>query len=172
MEKRWIPLNRLYNEEKILFSLRSVFYLHSALTNYLQSVLSLLESEFDEGDTETIADNLYSMMQNVNELQRFMNRKLDLFSQRFTESELFSVYLEFKPLNQKQFHQCASKLFTLSKDCPWSNWSRKQMTDEFKQFFLLYKKRRRMLNAFRTFNNDTKTVWIVKDVCCRIPLDT
>ena len=53
------------------------------------------------------------MMKNVNELQRIMNCKLDLFSQRYTESELFSLYLEYKPLNQKQFHQCAARLFTL-----------------------------------------------------------
>ena len=144
-------MNRLCNEEKIVCSLRSIFHLQSAFTNYLQSVLSLLESEFDRGDTDIIADTIYTMIKNVNELQKFMNEKLDLFSQRFTESELFALYLEYKPVNQKQFHQCATCLFRLSKNCLWSDWKRKQMTDEFIEFRLLYKRRERCWMHFEPF---------------------
>ena len=164
-------MNRLYNEEKILNSLRSVFHLQSALTDYLQSVLSLLESEFDREDTDIIADTIYTLMKDVNELQKNMNTKLDIFCYKYTEAEILSVYLEYKPSNEDCFPQYVWQLYKVTRKCPWSNWKRKQIAEEFKQFFLLYKKRRKMLNAFRTYKNDINKVWLLEDVCCKKPFE-
>lgn len=164
-------MNRLYNEENILYSLRSVFHLQSSLTDYLQSILSLLESEFDREDTDTIGDTIYTILKDINDLQKNMNQKIDIFSSKYTEAEILSVYMEYQPTNEDVFPHYVWQLYRIAKKCPWSNWKRKQIAEEFKQFLLLYKRRRKMLNAFRSFRNDVNKVWIVKEVCCQTPLE-
>ena len=114
-------MNRLYDDDTIRHSLRSVSHLQSALINYLNSYLILLDAEFDMVDHQIIADDLYRMMKNVNELQKLLNERIELFSQKYSEAEINYFFKEYKQLNQKDFPQSVNKLYDLSRKYSLSN---------------------------------------------------
>ncbi|MGG3467658.1 hypothetical protein ABES02_09275 [Neobacillus pocheonensis] len=93
-------MNRLENE-KIIRSLRSVSYLQLALTNYLQSFLTLLKAEFIILDQETIADNVHRIKKNVNQLQSLIDEKIKIYSKDYSEAEINNMLKKYQPLNEK-----------------------------------------------------------------------
>ncbi|MFC9599751.1 hypothetical protein ACFTQL_18020 [Peribacillus butanolivorans] len=145
-------MNRLYNEESGLHSLRSVYYYQSALTNYLKAFLTMLEAEFKIGDDKTIADTVYRLIKNVNELQKFMNQRIEMFSLTFPEKEIYYIYLEYKPLNDEHFPQCVRQLQDLSSKCLCTTWKRKRISEEVNQFFKLYNRQKKMMNEFQSIS--------------------
>lgn len=163
-------MNRLYDDDKIKHSLRSFSSLQSALLNYLNSYLTLLEAEFNKVDHQIIADNLYKIMRNVNELQKLLNERMELFSQQYSEAEINYFFKEFQELNQKDVPQSVNNLYNVSKKYSWPNGKKKKVNDEFHQYFLTYKKQRKKLNTFRSFQNDLTKLWIVDIVGCPGPI--
>lgn len=178
-----------------MHSLRSVSYLQSALTNYLHSCLTLLEAEFTMIDQQTIADSVYKIMKNVNQLQRLMDEKIKMFLKEYSEAEVEYLFTKYSSLNEKKSLDYIKSLYSLSRKCfqaneekekiaehPqsnkekgkmtkrfWSNGEKEKITNEFNQFFLTHKKQRKRLNEFQMFQNDINNVWVVEQVCCQIP---
>ncbi len=159
-------MNRLDNDEKTIQSLRSVYYLQLALTNYLQSYLTLLKSEFIIIDHQTIVDSVHRIRKNVNQLQRLMDEKIKIYSKEYSEAEINNLFKKYQPLNEKNVSQYVNDLYNLSKQCfrpkkekkkitegfrsnkekermaeyVWLNREREKVNDEFNQFFLTLQK--------------------------------
>jgi hypothetical protein len=165
-------LNRLDNDEKAIQSLRSVYYLQLALTNYLQSYLTLLKSEFIIIDHQTIVDSVHRIRKNVNQLQRLIDEKIKMYSKEYSEAEINNLFKKYQPLNEKNVSQYVNDLYNLSRQCfppkkekkkmtegcgsnkekermaeyVWLNREREKVNTEFNQFFLTLQKERKRLN--------------------------
>jgi hypothetical protein len=113
----------------------------------------MLEAEFKKGDNQTIADTIYRLMKNVNELQKFMNQRIEIFSQIFTEAEIYFIYMKYKPSNDELFPQCVRQLQDLSSKCFCTNWKRKRISEEVNQFFQLYNRQKKMMNEFQSISS-------------------
>jgi hypothetical protein len=164
-------LNHLYNNESALHTLRSVYYYQSSLTNYLKAFLTLLEAEFKIGDDQTIADTVYRLMKNVNELQKFMNQRIEIYSQIFTEVEISFIYLEYTPLNDEHFPECVTQLQDLSSKCFCTTWKRKRISEEVNQFFQLYNRQKIMMNEFQSISDETTNICLSEEDCCKKSMD-
>jgi hypothetical protein len=160
-------LNRLYNEEHVLYSLRSVYSFQSALADYINSVRTLLEAGFNMVENQIITDTVYRIMKNVNELQKFSNQKIEIFSQKYTKAELYALYLEYKPMNEQYFPKYVRELYDLTRKCFCTNWKRTQISEEVHQFFLLYNHQKKLLNEFQSYQNDTTNILLSEEVCCK-----
>lgn len=147
-------MNRLDNDEKIIHSLRSVYYLQLALTNYLQSYLTLLKAEFIIIDHQTIADSVHRIRKNVNQLQSLINEKIEIYSKDYSEAEINSIFKKYQPLNEKNVTQSINECFQSDKEKEkitegfpsnqekekmaeyvWLNREKEKINYEFNQFF-------------------------------------
>ncbi|MEH7332316.1 hypothetical protein V7161_06740 [Neobacillus drentensis] len=108
-------MNSLDNDEKIIKSLRSVSYLQMALTNYLQSSLTLLKAEFNIIDHQTIADSVHRMKKSVNQLQSLTDERIRIYSENYSETEINTVFKRYQPLNEKINSEFNQFFLTLQK---------------------------------------------------------
>lgn len=137
--------------ELSLYSIRSVFYFESALIRFLNSLTILLKHLKKTDCDENVLDTVYHVLEKTNELQKQMNKKIILFSDRFTETEVYSVYQtheEYDFLSQESFPSVVKQLHKLSKRSSSGNYKKDLIDDEVKQSFLLFKKRKRLLKQF------------------------
>lgn len=165
-------MNRLDNDEKIIHSLRSVYYLGLALTNYLQSYLTLLKAEFIIIDHQTIEDSVHKIRKNVNQLQRLMDEKIKIYSKEYSEAEINTLFNKYQPLHEENVTQYVNNLYNLSQkhfqpnkekkkitegfqsnkekekmaEYVWLNREKEKLNYEFNQFFLTLQKQRKGLN--------------------------
>jgi hypothetical protein len=143
-------LNRLDYDEKIIHSLRSVYYLQLALTNYSQSYLSLLKAEFIIVDYQTIEDSVHRIRKNVNQLQSLIDEKIEIYSKEYSESEIKNIFKKYQASNEKNVTQCVNDLDHLStkeegfqtngekekmEEYDWLNREKEKINYEFNQFF-------------------------------------
>ncbi|EIJ81341.1 hypothetical protein PB1_00310 [Bacillus methanolicus PB1] len=138
--------------ELSLYSIRSVFYFESALIRFLNSLTILLKHLKKTDCDENVLDTVYHVLEQTNELQKQMNKKIILFSDRFTKTEVYSVYQtheEYDFLSQESFPDVVKQLHKLSKRFSSGNYKKDLIDDEVNQSFLLYKKRKRLLKQFK-----------------------
>jgi hypothetical protein len=139
--------------EKSLYSIRSAFYFESALTRYLNSLSMLLEYQNKADSEENVLDFVYHVLELTNELQKKINKKIHLFSDRFAEREIYYVYRtheEYHFLSQELFPDLIKRFHQISKQCPSRKWKKDLINDEVDQSFLLFQKRKRLLKQFKS----------------------
>lgn len=151
------------NEEHALYTLRSVYHLQSALADFIISVRSLLEAGFNMVENQMITDSVLKIMRNVNELLKFCNQKIIIFSEKCTEAELYALYLKYKPIDEKQFPKKVMELYHLTKKCLCTNWKRKLLSYEIDQFLLLMNQQKKMFNEFKSYQNNPKNIWLSEE---------
>jgi hypothetical protein len=143
-------LNRLDYDEKIIHSLRSVYYLQLALTNYSKSYLTLLKAEFIIVDYQTIEDSVNRIRKNVNQLQSLIDEKIEVYSKKYSEAEIKNIVKKYQASNEKNVTQCVNDLDHLSnneegfqsnkeienmEEYDWLNREKEKINYEFNQFF-------------------------------------
>jgi hypothetical protein len=148
-------------DEEIFESLRSTFFIEKALSQYLNSACVLIESQIKMEHDESIGRTVYSILNHVNELQRIIYLKINIFADLFSESENFSVFREYyEDLNKDYFLDSINLLYSFSSKCLLSEWKRSEIIKELNQAFSIYNKRKNFLKTYRTNKNEPKTVWL------------
>jgi hypothetical protein len=149
-------LNRLDYDEKIIHSLRSVYYLQLALTNYSQSYLALLKAEFIIIDYQTIEYSVHRIWKNVNQLQSLIDEKIEIYSKEYSEADIKNIFKKYQASNERNVTQYVNDLDHLSNkekmtitegfqsnrekekmdEYDWLNREKEKINYEFNQFFL------------------------------------
>ncbi|MFJ8247746.1 hypothetical protein [Peribacillus asahii] len=82
-------------------------------------------------DHQTIVDSIYRTMKNVNQLKRLMDEKVEVFSKRYSQAEMDSIFKQHKPLNEKNATQYVNDLYSLARKCFQTNEEKEQITEGF-----------------------------------------
>ncbi|MBT2690469.1 hypothetical protein J7I93_20145 [Bacillus sp. ISL-47] len=92
-----------------------------------------------------------------------MYQKILIYSNRFSEAEIFSVYEghdEIVFLQENDFPQIIELINEMANRCSLKEWKRIEIKTEAEKAFQV-NKRKKLLRSFHSLKNQTKTLWMI-----------